>query len=60
MKKKKRDQKNKKGLELDMLGWWIIAIIILIIIVLAIIMLKGKSFGALNFIKDLFKFKSTG
>jgi hypothetical protein len=57
---RKSKMKNKKGIELDMLGWWIIGIIILVIIVIAIIMLKGKSFGALNFIKDLFKFKSAG
>jgi hypothetical protein len=60
LKRKMAKKKNKKGIELDMLGWWIIAIVILVILVLAVVMLKGKGFGALEYIKDLFKFKSTG
>ena len=55
-----RKTKSKKGIELDMLGWWVIAIVILVILVLAMLMLKGKGSGALEYIKDLFKFKSTG
>lgn len=57
MKKKKV---GKKGIELDMLGWWIIALVVLVIVVIGIFMLKGKSSGALDFIKNLFKFKSAG
>lgn len=54
MKAKKR--KSKKGIELDMLGWWIIAIIALIIIVIGIAIMKGIGSGAIEFIQNLFRF----
>lgn len=57
---KKKKKKGKKGIELDMLGWLIIAVVVLVILVIGILMLKGKSSGALEYIKDLFKFKSAG
>jgi hypothetical protein len=50
----------KKALELDMLGWWIIGIVALVILVLAVMILGGKGNRAIDFIKDLFKFKTTG
>lgn len=53
-------RKNKKGIELDMLGWWIIGIVALVILIIAIGILRGKGVGALEFIKNLFRFKSTG
>ncbi len=56
MKKTKKDLKNKRGMELEMLGWWIIALIVLVIVIIAIIILKGKGVSAINFIKDLFRF----
>ena len=59
-KKKMVKKKNKRGIELDMLGWWIIAVVVLVILVMGILVLKGKGTGALDFIKDLFKFKSAG
>ena len=49
-------KKNKKGMELEMLGWWIIGLIAFVIVVLAIMMLKGKGFSAINFLKELFKY----
>ena len=48
--------KNKRGIELDMLAYWIIAIAVLIIIVIGIILLSGKGTDALSFIKGLFRF----
>ena len=57
---KKSKKVGKKGIELDMLGWWLIALVILVILVIAIFMLKGKGSGAMDFIKNLFKFKSAG
>jgi len=56
MKKKK----NKKGIESEMLVWWLIGLVALVILVLAIMGLRGKGAGALEFIKNLFRFKSTG
>ncbi len=49
-------KKDKRGIELEMLGWWIIAVVILVIIVVAIILLKGKGTAALEYIKNLFRF----
>ena len=49
--------KNKKGLELEMLGWWIIAIVVLVVVVIGIIILSQKGEGAIAFIKDIFRFK---
>ena len=47
---------NKKGLEIEMLGWWVIAIVVLIIMVLGFFILKGKGINAIDYIKDLFRF----
>ncbi len=55
-----KQKKNKKGIELDMLAWWIIGLVALIILILAIMVLRNKGVGALEFIKSLFRFKSTG
>ena len=62
MKKKtnKKSSWRKKALELDMLGWWIIAIVVLVILVIAVILLRGKGSGALEYIKELFRFKGAG
>ncbi len=50
--------KNKKGIELEILAWWIIAVVVLVIIVVALIILNTKGISLIDFIKDLFRFKS--
>lgn len=54
--KKVFHKKNKKAMELDFLGWMIIAVIALVIGILILIILKGKGAGALGFISDMFRF----
>ena len=49
--------KDKRGIELEMLGWWILAIFVLVVIIFGLIILKGKGSSALDFIKNLFRFK---
>ena len=49
--------KSKKAMELEMLGWWLLGLAVLVIIVIAIIIMKGKGDSALDFIKNLFRFK---
>ena len=49
--------KNKKGMESEMLGWWIFGLAVLVIIVLTIMVMKGKGDSALDFIKNLFRFR---
>jgi hypothetical protein len=47
---------KKKAIELEMLGWWIIGLAVLVLIIIGIVILKGKGFAALDYIKNLFRF----
>jgi hypothetical protein len=47
---------DKKGIELEMLGWWIIALAVLIVVILGIFILRGKGEAAINFIREIFRF----
>ena len=49
--------KNKKGLEIEMLVWIIVAVVILVVMVVAFIILRGKDVGFIEFIKNLFRFR---
>lgn len=57
---KNNKKPGKKGIELDMLGWWLIGLVVLVIVVIALILLKDKGAGAIAYIQDLFRFKSVG
>lgn len=48
--------KNKKGMEIEALAWWIIAVIILIVLIVGFIILRQKDVSAIEFIKNLFRF----
>ena len=48
--------KNKKGLEMEVLIWWIIALVVLAVIVFASLVLRDKGVGAMDYIKNLFRF----
>lgn len=48
--------KNKRGMEMEMLAWWIIAVTVLVILLSAYFILKGKGVGAIEFIKNMFRF----
>jgi len=48
--------KNKKGLELEVLGKIIIALIVLVLLIIGVVILTGKGSGALDYIKNLFRF----
>lgn len=54
----KKRRLNKKGIELDMIGWWIIGLAVLVLFVIGYIILSGKGSGAMEFINNLFKFRS--
>jgi len=52
-------KKRKKGaIELETLIWWIIAIVLLFIIIWIYIKLKGSGESGLDFIRNLFRFRS--
>ncbi len=48
--------KSKRGMELEVLGWWILGIAVLVLVIIGIIILQGKGSSAIDFIKNLFKF----
>jgi len=49
--------KSKRGMELEMLGWWIIGLAVLVLVIIGIIILRGKGSSAIDYIKSLFRFK---
>jgi len=51
---KKRRGMSKKGLELEMIGWWILGLAVLVIAVLAFVYFKNEGTSAIDFVKNLF------
>jgi len=49
-------RKDKRGIELEMLGWWIIALVVLAVMVIGFLILSGKGSSAIQYIKNLFRF----
>ena len=47
---------NKKGIELEMLGWWLLGLAVLAVVIIAIVIMKGKGTSAIDFIKNLLRF----
>jgi hypothetical protein len=47
---------NKRGIEMEMLAWWLTAIIIFVLMVAGYIILKNKDVSVLEYIKNLFVF----
>lgn len=47
---------DKKGMEIEMLGWWIIGLVVLVIMIIGYMILKGKGIDAINHLKNLFRF----
>lgn len=48
---------NKKGFEMSMLGWIILALFFLAIFIIFMVILSGKGEGAIEYIKNLFKLR---
>ena len=53
---RKRLRNLKRGMETEMLGWWIIAIAVLVIMIIGYMILKGKGISAIEYIKNMFRF----
>lgn len=47
---------KKRGIASEMLGWWILAIAVLAIMIVGYMILQGKGIGAIDFIKNMFRF----
>ncbi len=50
----KYKKSNKAALEMDIIGWWVIAIIVLAVVVLGLLVLRGKGVGAMSYLKNIF------
>ncbi|PIN93642.1 hypothetical protein COU61_00730 [Candidatus Pacearchaeota archaeon CG10_big_fil_rev_8_21_14_0_10_35_13] len=48
---------DKRGMETEFMGWLLLVLLFLLIGAGAVIILKGKGFGAVDFIKNIFKFR---
>ena len=55
MNKKMNKKMDKKGVALEFLFWMILALIVLVVVVIGFMILTGKGRGALDFIKDIFR-----
>jgi hypothetical protein len=49
-------KKNKRGMENEILAYWIIAIVVLVIIFAGFFIIKDKGIGAIDYLKSLFSF----
>ena len=54
--RKKRLSRDKQAIEIEMIGWWVIALGVLVIMGLGYLILSGKLSGAIGYVKDLFRF----
>ena len=52
----KRFIKNKKGIEFEMLAYWLIALTIFVVVLAGYFILKAKGISAIDFFKNLMKF----
>jgi hypothetical protein len=48
-------KKDKRGMELEVLGYWILGIAALVIIVVGYIYFKSKGVSAIDFVKNVFR-----
>lgn len=48
--------RHKRGMESEMLGWWIIGIVLLVIMLMGYFILKDRGISAIEYLKNLFRF----
>jgi hypothetical protein len=49
--------KNRKAMETEMLGWWIIALAVLAIMFIGYMIFSGKGIDAIEYLKNMFRFR---
>ena len=47
---------RKKGMEMQMMGWWIIAIAVLVIMLVGFFILKDKGINAIEYLRNILRF----
>ena len=50
------NKKNKKGIEIQEVGLWVLALVALALIIAGIILMRGKGINILDQIKELLRF----
>tara|TARA_Y100000034_G_scaffold119304_1_gene160962 strand:- start:1144 stop:1332 length:189 start_codon:yes stop_codon:yes gene_type:complete len=56
-KEEKMKGKNKKGVAIEGLVWWIIAIAVLVIMIVLAVIFRAKLAGIGAYIKNIFRFR---
>jgi len=56
MKKEAGNRINKKGIALETLAYWLIAVAILVLMIIGYMILSGKGGVALSYVEKLFRF----
>ena len=51
--------KNKRGMEIEMIGWFLLGIAVFVILIFIILYLSGSQNDALSFFERLLKFGRT-
>lgn len=46
---------GKRGMAIEQLGWWFLAVFVLVIMLGGYLILKGKGIDALQYLKDLLR-----
>jgi len=47
---------RKKGMEVQMIGWWILAIAVLVIMLIGFFILKDKGMNAIEYVRNILRF----
>lgn len=48
---------DKRGIELETLGWIILGIVTMVVVIVGYNLLSGKGISAMDFLKNLFTFR---
>ena len=54
-----KNKMNKKGIELEILAWWAMALGVLVLVLISLGILAGKGGSTIAFIQDVFRFGGT-
>ena len=45
-----------KGMEMELIGWWILALVVLAVLLVGYFILQDRGIGAIEYIKNLLRF----
>ncbi len=47
---------DKKGIEFEMIGWWVVALAVLAIMLVGFFILKDKGINVLEYVRNILRF----